>query len=94
MTLATAQRCLAHYEELRSRVLAGHALGSRLGLSLLLRSGMAAWLHAWAACSPLEPTAQTTQPPTRGEPLADECCVGIISVLANMALANRMEVTV
>ena len=88
---AIAQRCLAHYEALRDRVLAGRTLGSRLGLSLLLRSGMAAWLEGWASCSQVEPAAQTTE--ARVEPLADECCAGVVSVLCSMALGNLMEAT-
>jgi hypothetical protein len=88
---ATAQRCLAHYEELRGRVLAGRALGSRLGLSLLLCSGMAAWLEGWASCPQVEPAVQTTQTPARVEPIADECCAGVVSVLASMALGNLTE---
>ena len=90
---AIAQRCLAHYEALRDRVLAGRTLGSRLGLSLLLRSGMAAWLEGWATCSQVEPAAQTTEAPARVEPLADECCAGVVSVLCSMALGNLMEAT-
>jgi len=86
---AAASTCLGHYEELRGRVLAGRTLGSRLGLSLLLRSGMAAWMQGWAACSPVEPAAQAVA--SRVEPLPDERCAEVVSVLCSMALSNLRE---
>lgn len=89
--MATASRCLAHYEELRDRVLAGRALGSRLGLSLLLHSGMVAWMEGWAACSPEEPAAQVARVASRAEPLPDEHCADLVSVLASMALSHLTE---
>jgi hypothetical protein len=91
--VTAAQSCLARYEELRGRALTGQMHGSRLGLSLLLCSGMAAWLQGWAGCPQTKPAAQTTPSPARIEPLADECCADVVSVLASMALGNLMEAT-
>lgn len=88
---AAASKCLAHYEELRGRVLSGRALGSRLGLSLLLQSGMVAWMEGWAACSPMDPAAQPVEVASRVEPLPDERCADVVSVLCSMALSNLME---
>ncbi|HME69526.1 MAG TPA: hypothetical protein VKM54_06615 [Myxococcota bacterium] len=88
---AAAATCLAYYEELRGRVLAGRAAGSRLGLSLLLRSGMVAWMEGWAACSLGESAAQAGEVARRVEPLPDECGADLVSLLANMALFHLRE---
>lgn len=42
----------ADYEALRCGVLAGAHGDHDLGLALLLRRGMAAWIRAWSACTP------------------------------------------
>lgn len=70
------------YEELR-----GVALGvstsapASHGLVLLMRSGMAAWMRAWASCAApraLAPTDRAPLPPAPPE---------LVAVLAEMALA-------
>lgn len=65
------------YEELRRRALTGQADGHQLGLAVLLRHGVAAWLHAWQEL-PAAPAAPAP-PPAGGDQL--------VSVLATMALA-------
>lgn len=80
-------------------MLAGRILGSRLGLALLLRCGMAAWLEAWAGSLPVKSSAQTSDVPCRIEPLPelpqvilqDERCAEVVRVLASMALGNILE---
>jgi hypothetical protein len=55
---------------------------------------MVAWMEGWAACSlPLEPAAQAVEVASRVEPLPDERCADVVSVLASMALGNLMEAT-
>lgn len=80
-----------HYEELRRRVSTGRAFGSRLGLSLLLRSGMVAWMEGWAACAPVEAAAPAVE--VTSEPLPDERCAEVVSVLCSMALSHLIEAT-
>jgi hypothetical protein len=56
---------VASYEALRRLALGqrGAADGPRLGLAILLRHGVAAWLDAWARCPrPAEPTAPSAPP--------------------------------
>lgn len=79
------------YEALRSAVLDGG--GSReLGLALLMRQGMAAWIRAWSVC---------TGPPAPASPTAGDHTVvlpdgvrgEVTRLLVTMALdANRQEV--
>ena len=74
-----AERC----EELRARAMAGQPDGFRLGLGVLVRGGVAAWMQA---CSSVR---GGTTPPIRAEPTspgggrADE----VVAVLAAMAIA-------
>jgi hypothetical protein len=60
---------VASYEALRRLALGqrGGDEGPRLGLAILVRHGVAAWLDAWARCPrPAEPAAPSTPP--RGIP--------------------------
>ena len=72
------------YEQLRRRVLGGQPDGFRLGLAVLQRQGMAAWLRAWDDLGPVE-TAPMPQPwadaPTA---VASDA---VVAVLASMTLA-------
>ena len=70
---------LERYETLRRRALGGDASGWRLGLAVLVRQGVAAWLRAGEPIptpSPLRPPADL--PADGGE---------LVGVLATMALA-------
>ena len=81
---------VSRYEELR-----GQALGraSRIphgqGLALLMRSGMSAWMQAWAQCTVVAPAAAPRQP------LDDEAIVPlqmhkeVAMILAGMVLYGR-----
>src|SRR6266568_1094749 len=51
------------YEQLRRYALGGHADGHRLGLAVLLRYGVAAWIHARAEL-PAAPPPPAAAPPT------------------------------
>lgn len=67
------------YEALRRHALGGEASGWRLGLAVLERQGVAAWLRAW----------QSTAPATMARPPSDVCVGGdeLVGALASMALA-------
>ena len=60
--------------------------GPRLGFTLLLRHGMAAWLRAWTACPPPQPRT-----PSAASPIAIPTLVHteLAQVWAHMALAHR-----
>ncbi|HEX9546210.1 MAG TPA: hypothetical protein VF942_02685 [Acidimicrobiales bacterium] len=72
------------YEQLRRRALGGQPDGLRLGLAVLQRQGLAAWLHAWDDLGAAE-TAPKPQPPgaARTTMPSDE----VVAVLASMTLA-------
>ncbi|MGH8566335.1 MAG: hypothetical protein ACREXW_20560 [Gammaproteobacteria bacterium] len=77
---------MAAYEALRGAVLApGGPPTAELGLTLLMRSGMAAWMRAYAAHATLErkPTAVPGAPATA---VAPETRSQLVGMLASMIL--------
>lgn len=86
-----ADSSVAAYEELRSHVRAGSAFGGHLGLVLLLREGVAAWMTRGSASpAQAEPTASPACPAV-APVVTDEIHAGIVQVLADMALWGRGE---
>lgn len=80
----------AAYEQLREEVLAGAAPGSQgrsLGLVLVLRAGIAAWMTQRAA-SPAAPAPQQHRPAIAPLP-PGELHANVVRVLASIALAHR-----
>jgi hypothetical protein len=67
------------YESLRRHALGGEASGWRLGLAVVQRRGVAAWLRAGRSIPPSSPA----RPPADVPPVGDE----LVGVLATMALA-------
>jgi hypothetical protein len=67
------------YEALRRRALDGEASGWRLGLAVLERQGVAAWLRAWQETAPSPPARPAATASVGGDEL--------VGVLATMALA-------
>ena len=65
------------YEALRRNALNGEVSGWRLGLAVLVRQGVAAWLRAG------DPIPPPPRPPGPGPTCGDE----LVGVLATMALA-------
>ena len=67
------------YENLRRHALVGEAAGWRLGLAVLERQGVAAWLRAW----------QNIAPTPLPRPATDVVVAGneLVGALASMALA-------
>jgi hypothetical protein len=77
------------YERLRSVVLGGAPDAHRLGLAVLARQGMAAWMTVWSqtptpATVPASRRPQTAEPGDTGGSADRE----IVRVLAAMALAH------
>ena len=54
-----AHRDVERYEQLRTRALAGAPDGFRLGLAMLERRGLAAWVRVITSSPPPVPTAHT-----------------------------------
>lgn len=89
----------AEYERLRAHVRAGSAFGGHLGLVLLLREGVAAWMARGSPASvqvaqleQVESTASPERPVGVVAPgVTDEIHAGLVRVLANIALAGRGE---
>jgi len=85
MLTPTANHLVARYEELRSQALGGSGRG--LGLALLLRQGMRAWVEAWSNCTltmPAERHREGDLDKVVSIQLRDEIAV----VLAGMALRS------
>lgn len=81
-----AQALREGYEVLRDEALQGRARG--LGLALLLREGMAAWIRAGERAIP----APVPSRPARPEPgLPDGVHGGVVTVLAGMALSTYQK---
>ena len=78
-----------HYERLRGDVLAANRT-SGLGLLVLMRNGVAAWL----AQAPTPSTTSTSiREPIAGPPIVPgDVQADVICVLANMAMAISLEI--
>lgn len=79
---------MASYEALRRLALGqrGFDDGPSLGLAILLRQGVAAWLRAWALCPrPADPVARTA-PPLGIPPLVH---TELAQLWAHMALSQQ-----
>ncbi|MHC4137846.1 MAG: hypothetical protein ACYS0K_23130 [Planctomycetota bacterium] len=77
----------ARYEELRDGVRGEGTWGGRLGLALLLREGVAAWMEAWRLCP--DRVALPPSPAGRdGDLWSDPSSADVVRVLANMALGG------
>ena len=75
------------YEQLRHHVLTGSSRAGHVGLILLMREGVAAWLdHSAAGVTPVAPStvAAVASP---GLPLQ----AGIVAVLADLVWTTRQE---
>ena len=79
------------YEELRGYAVAHHTPGSRDGLVVLLRQGVAAWMDAWARL-PARPPPPAHEKPRRSSPVPDDASAQVIQILAGIALGNLQEV--
>jgi hypothetical protein len=71
------------YEALRRRALGGEPSGWRLGLAVVQRRGVAAWLRLGQALPP--------QPPTRtdGAQVGNDALVGVLTTMALACLGAK-----
>lgn len=84
----------ATYEALRRGVLAGVPVGGQVGLVLLLREGIAAWMARGAAgFASVAPAANRDRRAT-GPLVSDEVHAAVVRVLASMALGGLEEMSV
>jgi hypothetical protein len=67
------------YEALRHHALVGETSGWRLGLAVLERQGVAAWLRAWQSIAPAPLARPSSDVAVEGDEL--------VGALASMALA-------
>jgi hypothetical protein len=79
---------VASYDLLRQVALgrSGPDDGPRLGFTLLLRHGMAAWLEAWMACPAPAPCTRSAALPLAIPPIVH---LELAQVWAHMALAHQ-----
>jgi len=80
-----ADHLAARYEELRSQALGGSGRG--LGLAVLLRQGMRAWVEAWSSCALTMP-AERHHEGGLDEVVPIQLRAEIAIVLAGMALSS------
>ena len=83
---------IARYEELRQPAL-GRPSGSPRGqgLALLMRGGMAGWMHAWVPCV-VESAAPPNAPRDAGACVPIAMHREVTMILAGMVLSGRQEV--
>ncbi|GAC1376112.1 MAG: hypothetical protein NVSMB4_04730 [Acidimicrobiales bacterium] len=67
------------YETLRRHAMGGEASGWRLGLAVMQRQGVTAWLRAWQTIPPAPAPRSSVRSPVGDDEL--------VAVLATMALA-------
>jgi hypothetical protein len=79
---------VARYEELRRHTVERQILAGRLGLAILLRQGLAAWVEQWSKVPAPAPSTERSRP----SPLPDSTSTDLINVLAAMALSQIPEV--
>ena len=93
MSTVPQQNVSAHisrYEELRRHVMEQQSQVGRLGLAILLRQGLAAWVDQWSRM----PTPTPAPSPEMSWPpiLPDDTSANVINVLTAMALGHVQEV--
>ena len=79
----------AHYEQLRCDVL-GRTSGGSVGLTLLLRQGLAAWMQACSCCASA-PMRDHVPPTNAFHPLPADVRYQAAVILAGIILHSRPE---
>jgi hypothetical protein len=79
-----------HYEQLRRHALMGTSSSTSVGLILLLRQGLAAWIRA-CSCSTLSPTRDFVPPLHTVDPLPADLRSQAAVILAGILLHSRPE---
>lgn len=86
--LPMSERLVAEYEELRRVALVANGPSQGVGLALLLRRGMAAWMEA---CLTAVPSPMPRPAPPQACFLPADLRHEVATVLAAMALAGQVE---
>jgi hypothetical protein len=81
----------AHYEQLRRDALGRSSTGS-VGLTLVLRQGLAAWIQAWS-CGTWSPRRDPVPPANAVHPLPADVRSQAAVILAGILLHPRPEAT-
>jgi hypothetical protein len=89
---ARSSEYAARYETLRSQTIGGQTLAPRLGLAVLLRQGMAAWMDAWSNLPEPESSRSARGQRRRSLPIPAESSAAAVHVLAAMAFGHMQEV--
>jgi hypothetical protein len=76
------------YEQLRRHALAASPRGGGLGWVCLVREGMATWIDRWAAGLAPAGLAAVRDDVMAGPPVVQPLHVGIVNVLASIALSR------
>lgn len=83
---------LIAYEELRGQVVTGSSGGGHIGLVVIVREGISAWLASRIAPNSSTPVGRATESMPRTVPpqplYANELQAGVARLLAGMVLAN------
>lgn len=87
---STGSALTERYETLRSRVLTGSGVGCRLGLALLVREGVVAWMEGWSQYPEIVPPARSGSGVT-DDALPDDRCAETVHLLADMILSGLKE---
>ena len=80
----------ARYEALRHDVVDCHTPVARHGLAVLMRQGVAAWMHAWSTLPAAEPRSVNDTP--RPCALPEGASIEMVRVLAAMTLGHIEQV--
>ena len=77
-----------HYEQLRSRVVAGEFSGPRHALALLLHKGMATWMQECVSCCAALDASTPASSTSTEQAIPDEGRAELVGLLASMTLTE------
>ena len=82
----------AGYEQLRTHVVTRPFTTGRLGMAVVIRAGMAAWIEQWSKV-PASTPSRSHSPSPKVAPLPEAACPHVVHVLSAMALGHLREAT-
>lgn len=88
---ASAEATVVAYEELRRHALAASLHGRDMGWGVLMREGVATWIERSGAGLAPAGRAATRDPGLAASPVVSSLHVGLVHVLATIALTPRPE---
>ena len=90
---AEAAAAVVAYEQLRSQALAGSPRAGGIGGVVLLRAGVASWIDRGAVGVAPAASSAAGDPVMAGPPVSQPLHVGVVHVLASIALSRREPVS-